>query len=134
MCWDRITGCLNAVFPVGLSEFLIQYEDSLHHRGHWHNLTEAPGTRTTASLQLSPYAHYIFRVLALNAVGLSRPSAPSGMYKTEPAGEYAHGCLAQRRTTPTHTAAAVVTGRTGAHPLQCCARSKTSLSVLGEIY
>ncbi|XP_056454726.1 neuronal cell adhesion molecule-like [Gadus chalcogrammus] len=68
-----------------IEKFLIQYEDSLHHRGHWHNLTEAAGTRTTANLLLSPYAHYTFRVLALNAVGLSRPSGPSRMYKTEAA-------------------------------------------------
>ncbi|XP_059916412.1 neuronal cell adhesion molecule-like isoform X9 [Gadus macrocephalus] len=68
-----------------IEKFLIQYEDSLHHRGHWHNLTEVAGTRTTANLPLSPYAHYTFRVLALNAVGLSRPSAPSRMYKTEAA-------------------------------------------------
>ncbi|XP_030221644.1 neuronal cell adhesion molecule isoform X12 [Gadus morhua] len=68
-----------------IEKFLIQYEDSLHHRGHWHNLTEAAGTRTTANLPLSPYAHYTFRVLALNTVGLSRPSAPSRMYKTEAA-------------------------------------------------
>ncbi|CAL8291159.1 unnamed protein product [Boreogadus saida] len=68
-----------------IEKFLIQYEDSLHRRGHWHNLTEAAGTRTTANLPLSPYAHYTFRVLALNAVGLSRPSAPSRMYKTEAA-------------------------------------------------
>ncbi|KAM7003343.1 neuronal cell adhesion molecule-like isoform 13-T14 [Tautogolabrus adspersus] len=68
-----------------IMKFLIQYEDSLHHRGHWHNLTEVAGTRTTAHLKLSPYAHYTFRVLGLNAVGLSRPSFPSRVYKTEPA-------------------------------------------------
>ncbi|XP_039988696.1 neuronal cell adhesion molecule-like isoform X2 [Xiphias gladius] len=68
-----------------IQKFLIQYEDSLHHRGHWHNLTEVPGTRTTAHLKLSPYIHYTFRVLALNAVGFSRPSFPSRMYKTDPA-------------------------------------------------
>ncbi|KAM3870181.1 neuronal cell adhesion molecule-like [Diretmus argenteus] len=66
-------------------EFLIQYEDSLHHHGHWHNMTEIPGTKTTAHLRLSPYVHYTFRVLALNAVGLSLPSFPSSMYKTDPA-------------------------------------------------
>ncbi|XP_041652038.1 neuronal cell adhesion molecule-like isoform X9 [Cheilinus undulatus] len=66
-------------------KFLIQYEDSLHHRGHWHNLTEVPGAKTTAHLKLSPYAHYTFRVLALNAVGFSLPSLPSRLYKTEPA-------------------------------------------------
>ncbi|XP_071374130.1 neuronal cell adhesion molecule-like isoform X9 [Centroberyx affinis] len=69
-----------------IQKFLIQYEDSLHHRGHWHNLTEVPGTKTTARLKLSPYVHYTFRVLALNAVGLSHPSFPSRMYKTNPSG------------------------------------------------
>ncbi|XP_059190436.1 neuronal cell adhesion molecule-like isoform X3 [Centropristis striata] len=68
-----------------IQKFLIQYEDSLHRRGHWHNLTEVPGTKTTAHLKLSPYIHYTFRVLALNAEGFSRPSFPSRMYKTEPA-------------------------------------------------
>ncbi|XP_061577045.1 neuronal cell adhesion molecule-like isoform X12 [Cololabis saira] len=66
-----------------IQKFLIQYEDSLHHRGHWHNLTEVPGTKTTAHLKLSPFVHYTFRVLALNAVGLSRPSFPSRLYKTD---------------------------------------------------
>ncbi|KAM9753321.1 neuronal cell adhesion molecule-like isoform 2-T2 [Menidia menidia] len=68
-----------------IQKFLIQYEDTLHHRGHWHNLTEVPGTKTTAHLKLSPHVHYIFRVLALNAVGYSHHSAPSRMYKTDPA-------------------------------------------------
>ncbi|XP_057692804.1 neuronal cell adhesion molecule-like isoform X4 [Corythoichthys intestinalis] len=68
-----------------IQKFLIQYEDSLHHhRGHWHNLTEVPGTKTTAHLKLSPYVHYTFRVLAVNSMGVSRPSFPSKMYKTEP--------------------------------------------------
>ncbi|CAN9498949.1 unnamed protein product [Ophioblennius macclurei] len=68
-----------------IQKFLIQYEDSLHHRGHWHNLTEVPGTKTTAHLKLSPYVHYTFRVLALNGVGFSRPSYPSRVYKTDAA-------------------------------------------------
>ncbi|XP_061917372.1 neuronal cell adhesion molecule-like isoform X11 [Entelurus aequoreus] len=69
-----------------IQKFVIQYEDTLHHhRGHWHNLTEVPGTKTTAHLKLSPYVHYTFRVLALNSMGVSRPSFPSKMYKTEAA-------------------------------------------------
>ncbi|XP_075326360.1 neuronal cell adhesion molecule-like isoform X15 [Odontesthes bonariensis] len=68
-----------------IQKFLIQYEDLLHHRGHWHNLTEVPGTKTTAHLKLSPYVHYTFKVLALNDVGFSRPSIPSRTYKTDPA-------------------------------------------------
>ncbi|XP_029951728.1 neuronal cell adhesion molecule-like isoform X3 [Salarias fasciatus] len=66
-----------------IQKFLIQYEDSLHHRGHWHNLTEVPGTKTTAHLKLSPYVHYTFRVLALNGVGFSHPSYHSRVYKTD---------------------------------------------------
>ncbi|KAK7121153.1 hypothetical protein R3I93_022290 [Phoxinus phoxinus] len=66
-------------------KFLIQYEDGLHQSGVWLNLTEVPGTKTTAHLKLSPYAHYSFRVLALNGVGYSRPSIPSRQYRTNPA-------------------------------------------------
>ncbi|KAL0968765.1 hypothetical protein UPYG_G00271400 [Umbra pygmaea] len=66
-------------------KFLIQYADSRRHPDHWHNLTEVPGSKTTAHLKLSPYVHYMFRVLAQNAVGLSEPSQPSRVYKTEPA-------------------------------------------------
>ncbi|XP_016524238.1 neuronal cell adhesion molecule-like isoform X11 [Poecilia formosa] len=68
-----------------IHEFVIQYEDSLHHQGHWHDIARVPGTKTTAHLKLSPYVHYTFRVLARNAVGLSKPSSPSRMYKTKPA-------------------------------------------------
>ncbi|XP_039524076.1 neuronal cell adhesion molecule a isoform X19 [Pimephales promelas] len=65
--------------------FLIQYEDSLHEPGVWHNMTSVPGTSTTARLDLSPYVYYSFRVLALNDVNLSEPSAPSRQYRTNPA-------------------------------------------------
>uniref|UniRef100_A0A671RSD8 Neural cell adhesion molecule L1 n=1 Tax=Sinocyclocheilus anshuiensis TaxID=1608454 RepID=A0A671RSD8_9TELE len=68
-----------------IKKFLIQYEDALHQSGVWHNLTEVPGTKTTAHLKLSPYVHYSFRVLALNDVGFSRPSMPSHQYRTSPA-------------------------------------------------
>uniref|UniRef100_A0A672M7L5 Neuronal cell adhesion molecule n=1 Tax=Sinocyclocheilus grahami TaxID=75366 RepID=A0A672M7L5_SINGR len=68
-----------------IKKFLIQYEDALHQSGVWHNLTEVPGTKTTAHLKLSPYVHYSFRVLALNDVGFSRPSMPSRQYRTSPA-------------------------------------------------
>ncbi|XP_049330218.1 neuronal cell adhesion molecule a isoform X15 [Astyanax mexicanus] len=64
--------------------FLVQYEDSLHQPGVWHNMTEAPGTSATAQLDLSPYVYYSFRVLALNDVGMSEPSTPSRQYRTNP--------------------------------------------------
>ncbi|XDV24917.1 hypothetical protein PO909_028941 [Leuciscus waleckii] len=65
--------------------FLIQYEDSLHEPGVWHNMTSVSGTITTAQLDLSPYVYYSFRVLALNSVDLSEPSVPSSQYRTNPA-------------------------------------------------
>nr|XP_029512444.1 neuronal cell adhesion molecule-like [Oncorhynchus nerka] len=68
-----------------LPEFLVQYEDLLHQAGVWHNLTEEEGTKTTAHLDLSPYAYYSFRVLAVNHVGYSQPSQPSRQYRTNPA-------------------------------------------------
>ncbi|XP_048011137.1 neuronal cell adhesion molecule a isoform X11 [Megalobrama amblycephala] len=69
--------------PINL--FLIQYEDSLHEPGVWHNMTSVSGTSTTSQLDLSPYVYYSFRVLALNDVGPSEPSAPSRQYRTNPA-------------------------------------------------
>uniref|UniRef100_A0AAR2LDG1 Neuronal cell adhesion molecule a n=1 Tax=Pygocentrus nattereri TaxID=42514 RepID=A0AAR2LDG1_PYGNA len=51
----------------------------------WNNMTEVPGTSTTAHLDLSPYVYYSFRVLALNDVGLSEASIPSNQYRTNPA-------------------------------------------------
>ncbi|XP_023688497.1 neuronal cell adhesion molecule isoform X14 [Paramormyrops kingsleyae] len=68
-----------------IQRFIIQYEDVLHQQGVWHNLTEVPGTKTTAHLELSPYVLYTFRVLAVNEVGFSQPSYPSARYQTEPA-------------------------------------------------
>ncbi|XP_062373436.1 neuronal cell adhesion molecule a [Sardina pilchardus] len=65
-------------------KFLIQFEDSLHERGVWVNMTEVPGTKTSARLDLSPYVYYSFRVLALNDVGYSDPSASSEQYRTNP--------------------------------------------------
>ncbi|TSK13410.1 Neuronal cell adhesion molecule [Bagarius yarrelli] len=68
-----------------IKKFHIQYEDALHDKGRWHNLTEVPGTKTTAYLKLSPYVHYRFRVIAQNEVGFSQASQPSHLYKTNPA-------------------------------------------------
>uniref|UniRef100_A0A3Q3H0L2 Neural cell adhesion molecule L1 n=1 Tax=Kryptolebias marmoratus TaxID=37003 RepID=A0A3Q3H0L2_KRYMA len=65
--------------------FLIQYEDSLHQPGVWVNLTDVPGSSTTARLQLSPYVYYSFRVQARNEVGYSEASGPSRQYRTNPA-------------------------------------------------
>ncbi|XP_063357346.1 neuronal cell adhesion molecule a isoform X9 [Pelmatolapia mariae] len=68
-----------------IEKFVIQYEDLLHQPGVWTNLTEVPGTSTTAQLHLSPYVYYSFRVLAKNRVGYSEPSQSSRQYRTNPA-------------------------------------------------
>uniref|UniRef100_A0AAX7SHR2 Neural cell adhesion molecule L1 n=1 Tax=Astatotilapia calliptera TaxID=8154 RepID=A0AAX7SHR2_ASTCA len=68
-----------------IEKFLIQYEDLLHQPGVWTNLTEVPGTSTTAQLHLSPYVYYSFRALAKNRVGYSEPSQSSRQYRTNPA-------------------------------------------------
>ncbi|XP_061922534.1 neuronal cell adhesion molecule a isoform X10 [Entelurus aequoreus] len=66
-------------------KFLIQYEDLLHQPSVWVNMTEVPGTSTTAHLNLSPFIYYSFRVLAKNQVGYSQPSQASRQYRTNPA-------------------------------------------------
>ncbi|XP_019202688.1 neuronal cell adhesion molecule a isoform X11 [Oreochromis niloticus] len=68
-----------------IEKFVIQYGDLLHQPGVWTNLTEVPGTSTTAQLHLSPYVYYSFRVLAKNRVGYSEPSQSSRQYRTNPA-------------------------------------------------
>ncbi|KAJ8382835.1 hypothetical protein SKAU_G00036130 [Synaphobranchus kaupii] len=68
-----------------IESFVVQYEDALHEPGVWQNLTDVPGSKTTGQLDLSPYVHYAFRVLAFNRVGPSLPSVPSRQYRTEAA-------------------------------------------------
>ncbi|XP_030575584.1 neuronal cell adhesion molecule a isoform X3 [Archocentrus centrarchus] len=68
-----------------IEKFVIQYEDLLHQPGVWTNLTEVPGSSTTAQLHLSPYVYYSFRVVAKNQVGYSEPSQSSRQYRTNPA-------------------------------------------------
>ncbi|XP_014349965.1 neuronal cell adhesion molecule a isoform X3 [Latimeria chalumnae] len=68
-----------------ISHFIIEYEDLLHEPGVWHRLTEVPGTKTTAHLQLSPFVKYVFRAIAVNAVGRSLPSKVSEPFQTKEA-------------------------------------------------
>ncbi|PIN99304.1 hypothetical protein AB205_0212820 [Aquarana catesbeiana] len=53
--------------------------------GMWHLQTKVSGTQTTASLSLSPYVNYSFRVIAVNEIGRSDPSVPSERYMTKAA-------------------------------------------------
>lgn len=53
----------------------------------WKNLTSYPGQLNSVVLQLMPFVEYQFRVVAINAIGPSKPSRPSAYYQTGGAGQ-----------------------------------------------
>ncbi|KAJ8371340.1 hypothetical protein SKAU_G00113680 [Synaphobranchus kaupii] len=63
-------------------EFLVQFEDERWASGRWQNLSSYPGNLNSVILQLVPFINFQFRVIAINAIGWSRPSVPSQRYKT----------------------------------------------------
>ncbi|XP_041638598.1 neurofascin homolog (chicken) a isoform X2 [Cheilinus undulatus] len=68
-----------------VTQFLVQFEEDRWDPGRWQNLSSYPGDLNSVILQLSPFVNYQFRVIAINAVGLSEPSRPSPRYKTSSA-------------------------------------------------
>ncbi|XP_018614170.1 neurofascin homolog (chicken) a isoform X4 [Scleropages formosus] len=65
-----------------ITEFQVQFEENRFQPGRWQNLSSYPGDLNSVVLQLSPYVNYQFRVIAINAIGPSRPSRPSPRYQT----------------------------------------------------
>ncbi|XP_066559316.1 neurofascin homolog (chicken) a isoform X2 [Amia ocellicauda] len=65
-----------------ITEYLVQFEEDRWEPGRWQNLSKYPGNLNSVILQLSPFVNYQFRVIAVNAVGASRPSRPSLRYQT----------------------------------------------------
>lgn len=53
----------------------------------WKNLTSYPGHLNSVVLKLTPFVEYQFRVVAINAIGPSKPSKPSEYYETGGAGQ-----------------------------------------------
>ena len=77
-----------SVFP--LPEYIVEFEGNTEEPGRWEELTRVQGKETTVVLSLAPYVRYQFRVIAMNEVGRSQPSHPSGHHETPPAGMDAH--------------------------------------------
>ncbi|XP_051736376.1 cell adhesion molecule L1-like a isoform X10 [Ctenopharyngodon idella] len=67
-----------------ITEFIIQYEENHWEPGKWKELLRVASSQFSAPLTLYGHINYRFRVIAVNAIGRSRPSMPSERYKTPP--------------------------------------------------
>ncbi|XP_074384198.1 neurofascin isoform X16 [Zonotrichia albicollis] len=65
-----------------ITGYVVQFEEDRFQPGVWHDHSRYPGSVNSAVLSLSPYVNYQFRVIAVNDVGSSVPSAPSERYQT----------------------------------------------------
>ncbi|KAF7667434.1 hypothetical protein LDENG_00060350 [Lucifuga dentata] len=63
-------------------EYLVQYDEDDWLPGKWRNLSTYPGNLNSVILHLSPFTYYEFRVIAVNAIGPSRPSRTSTRFQT----------------------------------------------------
>lgn len=70
-----------------LAEYDIEFEDKEMAPEKWYSLGKVPGNQTSATLKLSPYVHYTFRVTAINKYGPGEPSPASETVVTPEAGE-----------------------------------------------
>uniref|UniRef100_A0A8C8GYS1 Neural cell adhesion molecule L1 n=1 Tax=Oncorhynchus tshawytscha TaxID=74940 RepID=A0A8C8GYS1_ONCTS len=67
-----------------IKENLVQYDDDDWLPFKWRNLSTYPGNLNSVILQLSPFIIYEFRVIAINDIGMSKPSRSSANFQTAP--------------------------------------------------
>uniref|UniRef100_A0AAQ4QPU1 Neurofascin n=1 Tax=Gasterosteus aculeatus aculeatus TaxID=481459 RepID=A0AAQ4QPU1_GASAC len=60
----------------------LQYDDDDWLPGKWRNLSTYPGNLNSVILHLTPFTYYEFRVIAINEIGMSRPSRPSTRFQS----------------------------------------------------
>ncbi|XP_023812528.1 neurofascin isoform X1 [Oryzias latipes] len=65
-----------------ITDYLVQYDDDDWLPGKWRNLSTYPGNLNSVILHLTPFTYYEFRVIAINAIGASRPSRSSARFQT----------------------------------------------------
>lgn len=65
-----------------VADYLVQFDDDDWLPGKWKNLSMYPGTLNSVILHLIPFTYYQFRVLAINGIGMSRPSRPSMRFQS----------------------------------------------------
>ncbi|XP_029689002.1 neurofascin isoform X2 [Takifugu rubripes] len=65
-----------------ITDYLVQYDDDDWLPGKWKNLSLYPGDLNSVTLHLLPFTYYEFRVIAINEIGMSRPSRRSTRFQS----------------------------------------------------
>uniref|UniRef100_A0AAX7TR19 Neural cell adhesion molecule L1 n=1 Tax=Astatotilapia calliptera TaxID=8154 RepID=A0AAX7TR19_ASTCA len=65
-----------------VTEYVVEFEDHRSNESVWKMLARVSGNKERAVLSLWPFMSYRFRIIAINDVGKSDPSKPSGIYNT----------------------------------------------------
>lgn len=65
-----------------VTEYLVQFDDDDWLPGKWRNLSAYPGNLNSVILHLAPFTYFEFRVIAINEIGMSRPSRPSKRFQS----------------------------------------------------
>uniref|UniRef100_A0A3Q4MVS7 L1 cell adhesion molecule, paralog a n=1 Tax=Neolamprologus brichardi TaxID=32507 RepID=A0A3Q4MVS7_NEOBR len=86
--WDRhkcsfmSVECL-VMFPLlPWDNYVVEFEDQRSNESVWKMLARVSGNKERAVLSLWPFMSYRFRIIAINDVGKSDPSKPSGIHNT----------------------------------------------------